>query len=111
MTTITQILAQWGPHHPGPHGPMGPYAPMGPYTGMGTGGAWGGVGLLTALGLLLVLLAVLALGVYLLARLARDGRLVGEPTEDVALATLRERFARGEIDAEEYEKRRGRLAG
>jgi putative membrane protein len=28
------------------------------------------------------------------------------PAEDPALATLRERFARGEIDADEYEQRR-----
>ena len=111
MTTTTQLLAQWGPHHPGPHGPMGPYAPMGQYGEMGTGGVWGGFGLLAALGLLLALLAVVALGLYLLVRLAREGALVGEPTDDAALATLRERFARGEIDAEEYEERRGRLAG
>jgi putative membrane protein len=31
------------------------------------------------------------------------------PTEDTALATLRERFARGEIDADEYEQRRRTL--
>jgi putative membrane protein len=35
----------------------------------------------------------------------------GAPREDTALATLRERFARGEIDAEEFEQRRRTLGG
>ncbi|MFB6160631.1 MAG: SHOCT domain-containing protein [Haloferacaceae archaeon] len=109
MTTTVQFLSQWGPHHPGPHTPMGPYAPMGPYTGMNAGGAWGGFGFLPALGLLVALLAVLALGVYLF-RLGR-GNDATASAEDDALTTLRERFARGEIDAEEFEERRGRLTG
>jgi putative membrane protein len=33
------------------------------------------------------------------------------PGEDPALATLRERFARGEIDATEYEERKRTLGG
>jgi len=33
----------------------------------------------------------------------------GPPGEDPALALLRERFARGEIDADEFEERRRRL--
>ena len=33
------------------------------------------------------------------------------PAEDTALATLRERFARGEIDATEFEERKRTLGG
>jgi putative membrane protein len=35
----------------------------------------------------------------------------GTATDDRALAVLRERFARGEIDAEEFEERRRTLGG
>ena len=35
----------------------------------------------------------------------------GGPAEDTAIATLRERFARGEIDADEFEQRRRALGG
>ena len=35
----------------------------------------------------------------------------GRPAEDPALATLRERFARGEIDATEYDERTRLLGG
>ena len=103
MTTMIQFLTQWGPHHPGPHGPMGPY------TGMGAGGAWTGPGLLPTLGLLVILLAVLALGAYLFVRLAQEDGLADSTAGDAALATLRERLARGDIEVEEYEARRERL--
>ncbi len=36
---------------------------------------------------------------------------VGRPAEDAALAMLRERFARGEIDATEFEERKRILGG
>lgn len=112
MTTTTQLLAQWGPHGPGPHAPMGPAGPMGPTGGMGTGTAWTGAGLLPTVGLLLALLAVFALGAYLFVRIGgRTGGTDGRTGSDAALATLRERFARGEIDVEEYDERRDKLAG
>nr|WP_254283065.1 SHOCT domain-containing protein [Halomicroarcula limicola] len=38
------------------------------------------------------------------------GSQVERPTEDGALAALREQYARGEIDDEEFERRRARLA-
>lgn len=41
---------------------------------------------------------------WLVTRFKTDGQ-----TEDAALAVLREQYARGEIDDEEYERRRGRL--
>jgi putative membrane protein len=67
------------------------------------------LGTLLFFGLLIVLI-VLAIRWFL----RHDGRPElgsGAPREDPALALLRERFARGEIDAEEYEDRRRRLLG
>ena len=65
---------------------------------------------------LLVVLVVLAIR-WLLRSMngssGPGGMGVGDsaPTEDTALALLRERFARGEIDADEYEQRRRTLGG
>ena len=65
---------------------------------------------------LLVVLVVLAIR-WLLRSLngssGPGGISVGDSatTEDSALALLRERFARGEIDADEYEQRRRTLGG
>jgi putative membrane protein len=65
---------------------------------------------------LLVVLVVLAIR-WLLRSLSAPsgpaGMSVGDSatTEDPALALLRERFARGEIDADEYEQRRRTLGG
>ena len=80
------------------------------------GGAWG----FELLGPLLTLLVWggLALGVVLLLRGGRFGGGAGAEhlapppprrAEDPALAILRERYARGEIDTAEYEERRRRL--
>lgn len=70
----------------------------------GHGGTWG-PGWLPMLGWLFVVLAVPAVAAYALA--TRNGRDGG----DDALATLRERYAAGEIDEEEFERRRERLTG
>ena len=66
---------------------------------------------------LLVLLVVLAIR-WLLRSLSSSSAAgpsspgaAGTATDDSALAVLRERFARGEIDAEEFEQRRRRLGG
>lgn len=48
----------------------------------------------------LVVLVLLGIGVYALIRAAWPGR--KEPGEDRALALLRERYARGELDEETY---------
>jgi len=59
------------------------------------------------------LIALIALGIRWLIRNTNDGQRSG-PTgraEDTAMATLRERFARGEIDADEFEQRRRALGG
>jgi putative membrane protein len=75
---------------------------------------WGaaGGGLLPALLWLLVLLAVLAGLAYLVLRLA-DGRSTGGRSADGSdpVRVLETRYARGEIDDEEFERRRDRLAG
>ncbi|WP_251343258.1 SHOCT domain-containing protein [Haloplanus halophilus] len=110
-------LAQWhpGPHGPGPHGP-GPHGPhwgggphwgAGPTGGMGMGGAGLGVGgwwlvLLTAL----LIVGLVAAALYLTARAGGDGT-----ADDGARATLRERYAAGDLDDEEFERRRDRLTG
>ena len=111
MTDVLGILLQTGPH--GPHGPTGPHGPMGPGPGGGPGWGlmpWGTAGsgtLLTTLLWVLLLVAVVAAVLYLLTRLV-DGR---HPTGPGAVSVLERRYARGEIDDEEFERRRDRLAG
>jgi len=78
---------------------------MGSHAG---GGMWGGLGWLPMLGGLLVVLAVPAIAVYALATRGGSGTAAGA---DDALATLRQRYAAGEIDEEEFERRRERLSG
>ncbi|WP_248896684.1 SHOCT domain-containing protein [Haloplanus halobius] len=101
-------LAQWhpGPHGPGPHGPHwgGAGTGMGTGAGVGVGGGW----LLTLL--LVVLLLVVVAAVLLYAVRTVDARDVGADEEgDRALDTLRERYATGEVDDEEFERRLTRL--
>lgn len=94
----TDTLAQV---HPGPHGPHpGPHwgGPMGG-TGMGVAGGVGGW--LAVLLLVLLLTAFVVALAYALIRL-RD-------PDDGAMRTLRERYAAGHLDDEEFERRRHRL--
>jgi putative membrane protein len=83
----------------------------------GAGGFWLvaflGFALWIAFVVLLVVLLVLAIR-WLLHQLnasSGGGQAASVETQDTALATLRERFARGEIDADEYEQRRRTLGG
>jgi putative membrane protein len=78
------------------------------WSAMVNGGMMGGSGLLGALLMLLFWGGLVALVVWLLFSLFSGGRSKDEAgasrnTHDAAEETLRERFARGEIDAEEYE--------
>jgi len=98
-------LAQYhpGPHGPGPHGPhwgAGPAGGMGP--GLGMGGGWL---------VLLLVLALLVVGVVAAALYLRSGTGDADRTADDALATLRERYASGDLDDDEFERRRERLTG
>ena len=70
----------------------------------GTGGT--GLGLFWALVALALVVGVLALGLYLMGRLGDAG-----DTGSDAMRVLDVRYARGEIDDEEYERRRTRLGG
>jgi putative membrane protein len=71
--------------------------------GYGWGRAGGGFGLMHLLWLALVVLAIVALVRLTFGRGARG---FIRPEEDRALAILRERFARGEIDKAEFEERK-----
>lgn len=76
----------------------------------GWGWGWGP----TLIGMTLMLLfwvAVIPVVVYVVRTFGHDGRprRGAEVAEDHALATLRERYARGEIDHAEYEERRRML--
>lgn len=110
MTVLLDVLAQTGPH-----GPMGPGTGGGMAGGGWAGGTMGG-GLFPWLGpwggLIGLLVVVLLLGavVYAIAALAtREGG--GEDRGDDALDILERRYARGELDEEEYEVRRQWLRG
>jgi putative membrane protein len=75
---------------------------------------WGaaGGGPLPTLLWLLVLLALLAGVAYLVLRLADERSGDGsDPVETDPVGVLETRYARGEIDDEEFERRRDRLAG
>lgn len=73
---------------------------------MGTHGNWGWFGMGGMLIWGLVLIAIPALALYAIATRTGGG---GDATSDDALSVLRERYARGEIDDEEFETRRRQL--
>ncbi len=76
----------------------------------GIGGSWVG-GLIGLAFMLLVMGGVAAVIVYAVRSFARGSYpapAIG-PNADRALAALRERYARGEIDHDEYEERERRL--
>ncbi|MCF2164932.1 SHOCT domain-containing protein [Halobacterium salinarum] len=86
-------LAQMGPHR-GAHGPMG-------------GGMAGGL-LSTVLWLVVLAAVVVAMG-YLVVRVRRAMDDDGATGGDTAMAVLRERYAAGDIDDEEFTARRRTL--
>ena len=76
------------------------------------GGQWGGFGMvLGSIFMILILVAIIA-GVFYVLRLVGGPGLVGggHPAHDRALAILKERFAKGEIDSKEFEERKKLLA-
>jgi putative membrane protein len=87
---------------------------MGPFDGGGMMGNWGVFGWLWMLIPLLFWGGLLALIAWAVMRIFPGGRSSSGPHEGSARSaedTLRERFARGEIDAEEYEERLRILRG
>lgn len=74
--------------------------------GQGWGPGWGFLGLMHVAWWALVILGFVALVRWVSRRGAH-----GVPQEDRALAILRERYARGEIDKAEFEERKRDLAG
>jgi putative membrane protein len=74
----------------------------------GPGWAWGWFGLMHILWWVLVILGILAL-IRWSSRRGLQG--VPPPEQDRAIAILRERYARGEIDKTEFEERKRDLGG
>lgn len=98
LVAIAVTLATMGMHNTG-------IMPM--WDGhMWGGGGWLGWGLMWIVGLLWMV-ALVAIPVAVIYWLV-GGRAAGQ-TDDSALTVLRERYARGEIDDEEYEARRAVL--
>jgi uncharacterized membrane protein len=62
-------------------------------------------------GFWLAIIGLLAYGAVTLGRRRRAPAVAGPDVEDPALADLRTRFARGEIDEAEYQRRRSVLQG
>jgi putative membrane protein len=58
-----------------------------------------------------LIIVLIVLGIRWLLQHSGSGLHAGPPREDTALAVLRERFARGEIDADELRQRRSVLRG
>lgn len=58
-----------------------------------------------------LLLAALVIGTIVLVRGIRDRSTGGEARETSAVSLLEERYARGEIDGDEFRERRERLVG
>lgn len=69
------------------------------------------IAVLNTVFLILVIVAVL-LGIrWLIRQSNNDRRPPGGPQDDTALELLRQRYARGEIDATEFEERKRTLGG
>ena len=73
---------------------------------MGWGGGWGFFGMVH----IVLWWLLLVLGIVVLAKWLFGGAGSRSAPEDRALSVLRERYARGEIDKEEFDKRKRDLA-
>ncbi len=81
------------------------------WPGWGMGGGWFGMILFWILAILAIVWLARALDVGRLWRTRDEKHAPRAPTEDRALAVLRERYARGEIDTDEFERRKRDLVG
>jgi putative membrane protein len=78
------------------------------------GSGWGGWGYgIPGFGMILVWVVVIALAVLLVRAIAGTGKNAGREsgTRKTALQILEERYARGEIEREEFEQKRRDLSG
>jgi putative membrane protein len=77
----------------------------------------GGLGLMSLVGFLVVIvfwgliITALVLGIRWLIRADRRGQQPPTPPTDTPLDVLKHRYAKGEIDEDEYERRRKTLTG
>ena len=76
------------------------------------GGQWGGFGMvLGPIFMILVLVGIVLGVVYIMRHFGGLGSVSGaRQAEERALAILRERYAKGEIDSAEYDERKARLS-
>jgi len=79
---------------------MGGYG-YGGYAGMGGGYGW--MGMIMPM---LFVIGIVLLGVYLFRRNSSQVQANGPGKQNSGLDILRERYARGEIDAEDYQSRK-----
>lgn len=101
-------VASWAQQNPDPNAFGYPYgAPM-----MGWGGGWGGM-IFGPFFMIIVLALVIALAVLLVRWIGEPrtgaGPAGSAPKDRTPVDILRERFAKGEIDKEEFEERRSVL--
>ena len=90
---------------------QGGLAGQGGMMGQGGWGAWWMLGMLVPLLFLGGLIALIAWVVVHLTSSRHSESTLGTTRQDSAEEILRQRYARGEIDAEEYEERRRTLGG
>ncbi len=80
------------------------------YHMMGGGSHWGGFGMvLGPIFLILVVVGIVIGVIYLLTHFGAAGLGGGQPVHDRALAVLKERYAKGEIDSQEFAERKKHL--
>jgi putative membrane protein len=83
--------------------------PSSPYYGPGWGGGWWM--LLGPFTMILFVALIVVVVVLLIRWLGGQGGMDRSPPANTALDILRERFARGEIDKQEFEEKRRTLGG
>ena len=91
----------------------GPDADMRYYHGPGMmwgGGQWGGFGMVIGPIFMILVLVGIVLGIVYLVRHLGAGAAPSAQADGRALAILKERYAKGEIDSKEFDERKAKLA-